>query len=45
MAHGGCQAGVELELELPAYATATVTAMPDPSHVCNPHQNSQNLTH
>ena len=28
--------GVELELQLPAYATAT--AMPDLSHICDPHQ-------
>ena len=27
--------GVELEVQLPAYTTAT--AMPDPSHVCNLH--------
>ena len=27
--------GVELELQLPAYATATAIAMQDPSHVCN----------
>ena len=31
--------GVELELHLPAYAT--VTEMPDPSHVCDPHHSSQ----
>ena len=31
--------GVELELQLPAYAT--VTAMPDPSHVCDLHHSSQ----
>ena len=30
--------GVESELELPAYTTATVT--PDPSHVCNLHHGS-----
>ena len=28
--------GVQLVLQLPAYTTAT--AMPDPSHVCNPHR-------
>ena len=31
--------GVELELQLPAYATATATQ--DPSCVCNPHHSSQ----
>ena len=31
--------GVESELQLPAYATAT--AMPDLSHVCNPHHSSR----
>ena len=30
--------GVELELQLPAYPTAT--AMPDQSHVCNLHHSS-----
>ena len=30
--------GVELELQLPAYSTAT--AKPDPSHVCNLHHSS-----
>ena len=30
--------GVELELQLPAYATAT--SMRDPSHVCNIHHSS-----
>ena len=30
--------GVELELQLPAYTT--VTAMPDPSHVCDLHHSS-----
>ena len=30
--------GVELELEPPAYTTAT--AMPDPSHVCDLHHSS-----
>ena len=33
--------GVELELQLPAYATAT--AMTDPSHICNLHHSSQQL--
>uniref|UniRef100_A0A8D0PDY6 Odorant binding protein 2B n=1 Tax=Sus scrofa TaxID=9823 RepID=A0A8D0PDY6_PIG len=31
--------GVQLELQLPAYATAT--AMPDPSHICNLHHSSR----
>ena len=31
--------GVESELQLPAYATAT--AMQDPSHICNLHHSSQ----
>ena len=31
--------GVRMELQLPAYATAT--AMPDPSHICDPHRSSQ----
>ena len=31
--------GVELELKLPAYTTATT--MPDPSHICDPHHSSQ----
>ena len=31
--------GVELELHLPAYATATATQ--DPSHICNLHHSSQ----
>jgi len=31
--------GVELELQLLAYTTATAT--PDPSHVCDPHHSSQ----
>jgi len=30
---------VELELQLPAYTTPTVT--PDPSHVCDLHHNLQ----
>ena len=30
--------GIELELQLPAYTT--VTAMGDPSHVCDLHPNS-----
>ena len=33
--------GVELELKLPAYTTATATAMQDPNHVCNLHHGSQ----
>ena len=38
--------GVELELKLPAYATAT--AMPDPSHIYDyttVHGNARSLTH
>ena len=35
----GPRLGVELELQLPAYATAT--AMRDPSHVCDLHHSSQ----
>ena len=31
--------GVESELQLPAYCTATAT--PDPSHICDPHLSSQ----
>ena len=31
--------GVKSELQLPAYTRATAT--PDPSHVCDPHCNSQ----
>ena len=31
--------GVELEQQLPAYATATAT--PDPSHICNLHHSSR----
>ena len=35
--------GVESELQLPAYTTATATATErqDPSHVCNAHHSSQ----
>ena len=33
--------GVQLELQLPAYTTATAT--PDPSHVCNLHHSSRQL--
>ena len=33
--------GVELKLQLPAYATATATAMQDPSHVCDLYHRSQ----
>ena len=36
MAHG--RLGVKLEMQLPAYATATAT--PDPSCVCNLHHSS-----
>ena len=38
VAHGRSQAGVELELQLPAYTTDT--AMPDPSCICNLHRSS-----
>ena len=31
--------GVESELQLPAYTTATAT--PDPSHICDLHHSSQ----
>ena len=34
--------GVELELQLPVYTTAT--AMPDPSHVCDLHHSSPQFT-
>ena len=37
-AYGGSQARVKLELQLPAYATATAT--PDLSHVCDLHHRS-----
>ena len=30
--------GVESELQLPAYATATTTAMTDLNHICNIHR-------
>ena len=33
--------GAESELQLPAYAAATATAMPDLSRVCNLHHNSR----
>ena len=32
--------GVESELQLPAYITATATATWDPSYVCDPHHSS-----
>ena len=32
--------GVELELQLPTHATATTTAMPDPSHIDSLHYSS-----
>ena len=38
MAYGGSQLGVESELQLPAYATATAT--PDLSHVYDLHHSS-----
>ena len=38
-AYGGSQAGVESELQLPAYATAT--AIQDLSHVCDLHHSSR----
>ena len=39
VACGGSQAGVKLELQLPAYTTAT--AMQDPSCACDLHHSSQ----
>ena len=33
--------GVKSELQLLAYVTATATATPDPSHLCNLHHSSQ----
>ena len=33
--------GVESELQLPAYTTASATATPDPSRVCDPHHRAQ----
>ena len=33
--------GVELELQLPAYTTATATTMQDPSCVCDLHHGSR----
>ena len=38
MAYGGSRLGVESELQLPAYATAT--AMQDPSGICDLHHSS-----
>ena len=38
MAYGVSRLGVESELQLPAYTTATAT--PDTSHVCNLHHSS-----
>ena len=35
--------GVELELQLQAYTTAT--AILDPSHMCDLHHNNRSLTH
>ena len=40
-AYGGSQARGLVELQLPAYITAT--AKPNPSHVCDLHHNSQQL--
>ena len=37
--YGGSRRGVKMELQLPAYATAT--AMPDPNRVCDLHHSSQ----
>ena len=34
--------GVDLELQLPPYATATAT--PDPSHICDLHHSLQQLS-
>ena len=39
VAYGGSQARVKLELQLPAYTTATATL--DPSHICNLHHSSR----
>ena len=33
--------GVELELQLPAYATATVLVTPDPNHICDLNHSSR----
>ena len=33
--------GVKSELQLPAYATATATATPDLSHICDLHPSSR----
>ena len=40
-AYGSSQAGVQSELQLPAYTTATATATLDLSCVCNLHHSSQ----
>ena len=40
-AYRSSRLGVKLELQLPAYATATTTATLDPSHVCDPWHSSQ----
>ena len=40
-AHGNSQVGVESELQLPAYAPAPATAMPDLSHICDLCHSSQ----
>ena len=37
-AYGSSQPGVELELQLLAYATATATVRPDPRHILNLHR-------
>ena len=39
--HQVTRLGAELELQLLACATATVTAMPDPSRICDLHHSSQ----
>ena len=38
-AYGSSQAGVDSELQLPAYITATATQ--DPSHICDLHHSLQ----
>ena len=46
VAYGGSQAGIELELQPPAYTTATATR--DPSPICDlhhSHSHTGSLTH
>ena len=40
-AYGGSQVGVQPELQLPTYSTATATATQDLSHICDLHQSSR----